>query len=214
MTRNDHLTADEITKYLDTTDLSEEYLLQMEEISVHLSSCNQCQNVLRKALVIESICEEGGLAAGLRLLPKEEKVRRDVRFRDGEMRQALEPVACVTGFPNNYDHLRRYVFSMTNLRRTAAAVRGSDVEDKRNAANLNADHPIMPEIYGDKLIVRVIKEPVQEQIGIAGRCFNVVICPEGAPPIEKEAVWDEAGGCYVAEFDVGEVGERFQIYIQ
>lgn len=83
MTRNDHLTVEEITQYLDTSDLSEEYLLRMEEISEHLLSCDQCQRSLRKALSVESIFEEGGLSAGLRLLEKEEKII-------GEINEKLE----------------------------------------------------------------------------------------------------------------------------
>ena len=214
MTREDHLTVEEINIYLDTSDLSEEYLLRMEEISEHHSSCDKCRQNLRKALIIESVCEEGGLAAGLRLLPKEGKIRRDVWIRDWEMKQAMEPAACVTGFPNSYDYLRRFTFSMTNLRRTAAVVRGSDAEDKKNTSSVNAGQPIIPEIRGDKLIVRVAGELVREQLGIAVQQFNVVLCPEGASPIEKAAVWDEAGGYFAVEFDVGEVGEQFEIYIQ
>lgn len=218
MMRNDHLTVEEINIYLDTSDLSEEYLLRMEEITMHLSSCNLCQRILRKALVIESICEEGGLAAGLRLLPKEEKVRRDVQIRDWEMQQALQPAAYVNGFSNNHDYnnqdyLRRFAFSMANLRRAAAVVRGSDEEDRRNTADLNVGQPIIPEISGDKLVVRVAGELVWEQLGNTVRQFNVVLCPEGASPIEKAAIWHESGRYFAAEFDVGEAGEEFQIYI-
>lgn len=218
MMRANHLTAEEIIKYMDTSDLSEAYLLWMEEVSEHLLSCNECQGRLRKALIVESICEDGGLQAGLQLLAKEEKIRVDFWNRDWERRQALEPVACVTGFPNNqgynnHDYLRRFTFSTIGLRRAAAAVRGSDAEDRKNTADTNARQPIMPEICGDKLIVKVAGELVREQLGIAVQKFNVVLCPTGKEPMRKEAAWNEAGGYYAAEFDIGEVGEQFEVWI-
>lgn len=74
MMRENHLSAEEIMKYMDTLDLSEEYLLWMEETSEHLMTCNSCYQKLRQAMLVESICEEGGLETGLRLLAKEEKI--------------------------------------------------------------------------------------------------------------------------------------------
>ena len=222
MVRKNHLTVEEIIKYMDTSDLSEEYLLWMEEVSEHLLSCDQCQRSLRKALIVESIFEEGGLSAGLRLLEKEEKIREDYQKRNWEVREAreaLEPVACVTGFPNNqnynnHDYLRRFAFSMTGLKRVAIAVRGFDEEDRKKAVVPNADHPIVPEICGDKLVVRVAGELVREQLGLAVQQFNVVLCPAGKTPVKKEAIRNEAGGYFAAEFDIGEVGEKFDIYIE
>ena len=218
MMRENHLTAEEIIKYMDTSDLSEEYLLWMEEVSGHFLSCNECQRRLRKALIVESICEDGGLKAGLRLLEKEEKIRADIWDRKWEMREALEPVAYMTGFPNNHDdnnhdYLRRFTFSMTNLKRVAVTVRGSDAEDRKDTAAPNADHPIIPEICGDKLIVKAAKELVREQLGPAVQKFNVVLCPTGETPIRKEAAWNAADGYFVANFDISEVGEKFEVWI-
>ena len=74
MMRDSHLTAEEIIKYMDTSDLSEEYMLWMEDVSDHLLTCYSCHQRLCQALLTESVCEEGGLEIGLRLLAREEKI--------------------------------------------------------------------------------------------------------------------------------------------
>lgn len=74
MMRESHLTAEEIIKYMDTSDLSEEYLIWMEEVSEHLLTCYSCHQRMRQTMLAESVCEEGELEAGLRLLAKEEKI--------------------------------------------------------------------------------------------------------------------------------------------
>ena len=74
MMREKHLSAEEIMKYMDTSDLSEEYLLWMEKTSEHLMTCHSCYQKMRQAMLVESICEEGGLEIGLRLLAREEKI--------------------------------------------------------------------------------------------------------------------------------------------
>lgn len=73
-----HLTYDEIKLYLDTGELSDEYLGKVESISQHLGECEQCQSMLEKVILMDSVCEEDTLAYGIDLLKKEADIRREL----------------------------------------------------------------------------------------------------------------------------------------
>lgn len=254
MMRADHLTVEEIIKYIDTSDLSEEYLLWMEEVSEHLLTCDECQRRLRRALIVDSICEDGGLEEGLRLLAEEEKIREKIGRETAEKRK-LENKTKDTkkdsrlkkGFRQKKDsrlkddHLLRvpayemdegegaacaqiinipqrkveiYDFHIEDLLRRPGVARGADAENKSDAVIPDADHPIIPEICGDKLIVKVSGELVYRQLGSTGQRFNVVLCRTEESPIRKEAFWNEAGGYYVAKFDRFGSSHTCYIYLE
>lgn len=235
MMRDSHLTTEEIIKYMDTSDLSEDYLLFMEEVMEHMSRCHFCRHRLQKALTVESICEEGGLAAGLRLLAKEEKIKNRIReeVNNGsrteiltgilkkirkkkdddiwevdpyaEQYAAYESVAQQYGIPVNIE--RRFKFSMMDLIRENSA----DLAGGSNTADGSSEPQVVPEICGDKLIFRISKEVVQELNWRTGQMVRVKLSSGNELPIVKDAVWDEADERYVAEFDVNENIGRFVI---
>ena len=43
-----HLTTDDLIKYMDTTDISEEYLLWFEGITEHIESCEAWRNMKQR----------------------------------------------------------------------------------------------------------------------------------------------------------------------
>ena len=73
-----HLTYEEFKLYLDTGDMSDEYLGKVESISQHLGECEQCQSMLEKVILMDSVCEEETLAYGMDLLKKEADIRREL----------------------------------------------------------------------------------------------------------------------------------------
>lgn len=73
-----HLTYEEFELYLNTGDVSEEYLCKVESISQHLGECKQCQSMLEKVLLMDSVCEEDTLVYGMDLLKKEADIRREL----------------------------------------------------------------------------------------------------------------------------------------
>lgn len=238
MMRDNHLTAEEIIKYMDTSDLSEGYLLWMEEISEHFLSCSTCQTRLRKALIVESICEEDGLAAGIRMMVKMEKAkktekkpkesifrrRKDVVWKEKDLEfipEAYESMAsasyeCAQSIFTPPDKIVHYMFSKSALIQKASTVRGAEAESTTTAMNGHARQPIAAEIIcGRKLIVRFSKEAVQEQIGNAGPVVRVAVRTQGYDAIVKEAVLNETDGQYVAEFDIYEIHRnQIEIYLE
>ncbi len=52
----------------------DDFLDGMEEITEHVMECSQCQERLHKAMNVDSICDEEGLAEGLKLLKYEEEI--------------------------------------------------------------------------------------------------------------------------------------------
>ena len=73
-----HLTWEEIEKYIDTSDLSEEYLLWMETVSEHIDACETCQKRIQKAVAIEAALEEENFGQMLELAQQEEEIRRNI----------------------------------------------------------------------------------------------------------------------------------------
>ena len=83
-----HLTQEELIKYLDTTDPTEEYLLWLDEAQEHVDDCALCQEQIRRYLTVERVCEADGLAQGIAWMDRESEVRRNiVLLRLGMMEQ-------------------------------------------------------------------------------------------------------------------------------
>lgn len=70
-----HLLIADYEKYLDTADISEEYLQWLEPVSLHLQECEKCRGTLNRIMNIDFLCEEG-LGAALDLVDKEAQIRR------------------------------------------------------------------------------------------------------------------------------------------
>lgn len=224
MMRANHLTAEEIIKYMDTSDLSEGYLLWMEEVSEHLLTCSDCQRRLHQVIIVDSICEDGGLEAGLRLLAEEEKIREKIDKETARKRKHVfvmdesEGAACarMTGFPlsEDPDKVKHYSFGIADVKRATGAVRGADTENGASDAGVSAMRPITLELCGPNLIIKIAEEVVKQQIGDSRQRFRVVMEPTNREPLKAEAVRDEAGGCYVAKLELAGLPSRFQIYLE
>lgn len=71
-----HLTLEDAEKYLDTNDVSSEYLQWFNRIHKHMEECNLCQTLIREMIKMQEICSEENIGYGLRLLAKEDAIRR------------------------------------------------------------------------------------------------------------------------------------------
>ena len=61
-----HLSVEEIKKYINKNDLTEEYLLWLEKATQHLDDCAICRKRVQEAILIEEMCEENNIVlAGL-----------------------------------------------------------------------------------------------------------------------------------------------------
>ena len=73
-----HLTLDEIKKYIDDTEESEEYLLWMETVSEHIDGCELCEKRIQKALITEAVLREEHMGDLLKLAQQEEEIRKNI----------------------------------------------------------------------------------------------------------------------------------------
>lgn len=209
--RDKHLTSEEIIKYMDASDMSEDYLLWMEETVEHILTCDVCQEKLNRAMTAESICDEEGLAAGLKLMEYEEEIRKNILITHlNRMQEQTRIAELIDHIQSGY--VERFTFSMADLRRSAGVVRGTDQQ---------CGQQVTLEKSENKLLLRIPGEMVKEsREGTAEACIKemqsrlmVILHIEDEEPIVEEAFWDEACGQYVAELDVCEPGEKLEIYV-
>ncbi|MCM1044216.1 MAG: hypothetical protein NC417_01790 [Candidatus Gastranaerophilales bacterium] len=204
--RDKHLTAKEIMKYIDASDLSEDYLLWMEEAAEHIQACDVCQERLHRAMIAESVCEEEGLAAGLKLLEYEEAIRKNILIAHLSRMREQEKMAELIGQIRD-GYIERFAFSMADLRRSAGAVRGAAPQ---------CGQQVTLEKSEDKLLLRISGEMGKEnRTGTAEVCskITVILRMEDGEPIVKEALWDETSGQYVAVVDGDVRGEMLEVYL-
>lgn len=195
--RDKHLTSEEIMKYMDASDMSEEYMLWMEETAEHILTCDVCQEKLNRAMTAESICDEEGLAAGLKLMEYEEEIRRNILIAHlARMREQERIAELIEHIRSGY--VERFTFSAADLRRSAGVVRGTDQQYEQQVTLEKSEN---------KLLLRIPGE-----MGKKSK-LTVILHMEDEEPVIKEALWDEACGQYVAEVDDCGQGEKLEIYI-
>lgn len=219
--RDKHLTAEEIMKYMDTSDLSEDYLLWMEEAAEHIRTCDGCQERLHRAMNAESVCDEEGLAAGLKLMEYEEEIRKNILIAHlSRMREQERIAELIRHIRDGY--VERFSFLMANLRRSAGVVRGAEPQQGQqelrqdSQQDLRQGQQVTLEKLEDKLLLKIPGRPGREnRAGTAEVCgkLTVILHMEDEGPIIKEALWDEACGQYVAVVDECVKGEKLEIYI-
>lgn len=211
MMRKKHLTTEEMIIYLDTSNISEEYLLWMEEITEHVMECSQCQERLHRAMTVDSICDEEGLAAGLKLLEYEEEIRKNILITQlNRMREQTRIAELINHIRSGY--VERFTFSMADLRRSAGVVRGTDQQYEQRVTLEKSEK---------KLLLRIPGEMGKEsRTGTEEVCDNdrknkltVILHMEDEEPAIKEALWDEACGQYVAEVDGCGQSGKLEIYV-
>lgn len=195
--RDKHLTSEEIIKYMDASDMSEDYLLWMEETAEHILTCDVCQEKLNRAMTAESICDEEGLAAGLKLMEYEEEIRKNILITHlNRMQEQTRIAELINHIRSGY--VERFTFSMADLPKSAGVVRGTEPQYGQQVTLEKSEN---------KLLLRIPGEMGKESR------LMVILCMEDEEPIVKEAFRDEACGQYVAELDVCEPGETLEIYI-
>ena len=195
-----HLTRNDLQKYMDTSDLSEAYLLWMEQVTEHLLECPKCQAALQKLMLIDSICEEESCAEALELATQEEAVRRDLLIAKLQQMQEQARMAEVIQKLSE-QAVSPIMLQMSDLQRRAGVVRG-DAEQHRMQLPKGAEVTAQD----GKVVVKVTKQDSEEAV-------TVLLDRKGLEPSVCEAVWNESEQCYVAEFMVSDSQEEFELYI-
>lgn len=192
-----HLTFQDIMKYLDAEDLSQEYLLWMDRVADHLTVCTKCQEALQKAMNAECICEEDEFDRVAALTPYEGKIRKDIiicKLLQMQQNERLETVI----------HLLRkntvlpYILQLSDCQRGMGISRGNDNADNSQEAEFIND--------GGKLIVRIPGTlPDQKR--------TVVLEKDDEEPMIQEAAWDEKMKSLVAHFPMMDPDVELELYV-
>lgn len=194
-----HLTWEEIEKYRNVSDLSEEYLLWMEAVSAHLDVCEICQKRIQKAIVIEEALEEDNFKQMLKLAEREEEIRRNIVIC--KLHQMSQDDHEKTKLQQMIQKLQRqtvqtYILQVVQTR--AGVSRGEEILSKKEKG--------LEISYLDHCL------QVQVKANPAKSCSVVFNREEKAPQI-AEAVWKKEKNCFVAEFEIEDTLSEFEIYI-
>ena len=189
-----HLTAEDMIKYLDTSDLSEEYLLWMEKVSNHLAVCTKCQEALQRALEADFVCEEEGLQDALKSASREEEIRKSILICKLQKQESLSEVIRLLREQNTVPH----VLQMADLQGKAEAVRG----EKNPAVSKGAEFCC----ENGRLLVNVYDKGDNQKM-------TVVLERKDADPIVRTATWDEGKGQWTASFEIGNQDAEVEVYI-
>ena len=90
-----HLTYEELERYIEDTDFSEEYMLFCEPLMVHLEMCALCRERLDKLLLLSTLTKEAYMASALNLVQHETKIHRKIaalRLQMMDEEQRMEEV--------------------------------------------------------------------------------------------------------------------------
>lgn len=192
-----HLTVQDLMKYLDTSDLSEEYLLWMEKISGHLTACERCQEALHRAMEADCICEEEGLQNTMKLASQEEEIRRSILICKLQKLQQQERMAEVIQLLQKNATVP-YVLQMADLQRRTGIARGKKMEADSQKADFSYE--------SGRLVVRVSDKGNNQKV-------IIVLEQKDTDPIVCEALWDETEKQWTADFELSNPSSEFEIYI-
>ena len=73
--RDEHLTYEELERYIDDSDLSQEYLLWSEPVTEHLDVCPACRERLDKLFLLSELSRDENIESSMRLVSREAQIR-------------------------------------------------------------------------------------------------------------------------------------------
>lgn len=191
-----HLTLQDIMKYLDSADLSEEYLLWMDQVAEHLTVCTKCQEMLHRAMDAEYVCEQEGFANIAAMASQEEKIRKDILICKLLQMQQKERLATVIHLLQQNTVLP-YILQLSDCGRGMGVSRGNDTsEDAGKVDFVNDEGQLLVKLHGS----------------LPGQKKTIILEREGAEPLIQEAFWDEEGKCLTAHFQVDSDAE-LEVYV-
>ena len=198
-----HLTLEEIKKYIDDPNMSEEYLLWLESVSEHIEECETCQKRIHKAIVTDALLEEDSMKEMFRLVNQEEDIRRNIVIC--KLYQMAQDAGIQEERKNNLMNLmqnmqtqmaKAYMVQAAMLQKRAGVSRGEERFAKEDLEIRYRENCLQ---------VCCKKEP--------GKEFSAVLNQEGKEPQIAKALWEDTEECFVAEFEIEDNQTNFEIYI-
>ena len=208
-----HLTIEDIDKYMDTSDLSDSYLLWMEEISSHLMECEECQQRLQKAVIVDQFCEEENLKNVIKLAEQEAEIKRNIlicklikKYQESKIGNTIQenriPGVVQKKIEDVVMQLQGKMVQPFVVQPLAAPLTVTRNEDKEGGLLIKADGL---EVVQKNTVVCIKK--------LNTDCsYTVVLDREKEDPVMMDAVWKEEYG-WVVEIEKDVVGDFAQIYL-
>ena len=201
-----HLTWEEIEKYIDDSDVSEEYLLWFQQVSEHIETCELCQNRIQKAVFMEEMLEEDNFNHMLELANQEEEIRRNIVIckmyqmaQDNNTKEDLKQGLQQMIQKMQQEVVKTYFLQAMPMQKRAGVARGEKVSLGNDKDDLRTE-------YEDGILrVYCNNDPKKE--------FSAVLNIEGKNPQIAKALWMEKTECFVAEFEMDDIQTDFEIYI-
>lgn len=192
-----HLSYEELEKYMDESDLSESYLYWSEQVTEHLDICEHCRKRLDKMFMISELWKEENIEASVRLVGKEEDIKRKI------IALRLEVMAEKQWMLEVARQLKLGAL-LTMSTTKAEILRGRSVA--RGEACLKRTVHIS---YHDGVLGVIVELSKPADVAV------VLAQPDKmeAKPWIKMAEWQEECQYAVAEFEVGELAENYEIYV-
>lgn len=200
-----HLTLEEIEKYLDTSDMSEEYLLWMEQISTHVENCEICWKRIDKVMISGTLMEEDNFGKILKLAQQEEEIRRNILIcklyqmsQDNNTKEEVKQSLMQVMEKMHKQAIQAYIFQIAAMQRRAGVARGEEVFfQKEDGLEIFYDKKCLHVYYKD--------EPTKK--------FTAVLNCEGRKPKVSHALWVEEKECFAAQFELEDPQTKFEIYL-
>lgn len=200
-----HLTWEEIEKYIDTSELSEEYLLWMETVSEHLDACKICQKRIQKAVAIEAALEKENFGQMLELAQQEEEIRRNILIcklyqmsQDDSTKAELKQAMTQIMQKMQQQVVQAYILQAVAMQQRAGVSRGEEYFVKREDG--------LEISYTDSLLQVCFTKD-------SSKSYSVVLNQDGKAPQIAGAVWSDVKDCFVAEFEIEDTLTEFEVYI-
>lgn len=195
--QREHLTYEELERYIDDNDLSEEYLCWSEPITEHLDDCAFCRQQLDNLFLLSELMDEKNMPDAMRLVGKEEEIRRkqvalrlEIMAEEERMKEVAKRL--------QMGMLIALSASKTELLRGRSVARGEENEQYPASAS-----------YEEGILYITIELEKEADVAVVLVCHD----EKDAKPEMKKAVWQEERKVAVAEFEVGELGENYEAFV-
>lgn len=195
--RDEHLTYEELERYIDDTDLSREYLLWSEPVTEHLDVCAACRDRLDKLFLLSELTGDENIVPSIRLVSRESQVRTQAVALHLEIMAENQRMLEVARRLKIGAFLAMSA-SKTDLLRKQSVVRSDEINEKKQ----------ITVCYESGHIRVSVALPEEKDV-------TVVLVPKDGKeaPGMQCAVWHEEQKVAVAEFEVDKLKDDYEIYI-
>ncbi len=192
-----HLTYDELERYAEDTDFSEDYMMFCEPLMAHLDTCALCRDRLDKMVLLSTLTEDAYMASALNLVRQEEQIRRKiVALRLGMMTKEQRMAEVARRLEQGL--LLAVSVAKTDFVKVQAASRSSDSTEQKVTVHYEEGKASVTVQCEKQADVTVILVPTKEK---------------DAEIMVEEAKWYEEKGLAIATFEIAQLEEGYEIYI-